>query len=702
VSNIVSITLGGLQCLDAANLWKEATRKGWQTAHWFGKANSFCLTRGREPGKGYFLLRKSDAVTLADSSNVSASFKIVADKPVNNDTTILTRLIVCSITALYANDPDTPSDNCPYLVEVSDRRVNFIMSKAITAPYQATTYGGVLSDLWSTFPTLISAPALPYTPTGTPPIVYLGDRTAWEAYNDILELLECTLVYNPITDAFSIVEYGAIDFSALNSRFISSYAPSSASAGNLPEKIIINFPITDSYTKGYQDYHSVSTSSGLSGAVAGTYFTIWENLEYPGTSTNIADRATQLSALAAIRLQECSKTTRRLYRGFPKTILPGTGIHSVTWRDYGDAAGPSTEFFEARQFPVSRPPYRPPQAAPPTRWKNTSASTCIPYGCIEIYGSDTDGDGDYLLGRRTTRSSDTGLARGSRTGQVYYFNKGDEVAQNAIGYCSTEFPCRAAYDPGFPTPAAMDVWGPSYGSWQLIKSYATGTAGDVTATSGFVLLGGIDDSDADFPTIFATTLDVQRFSTFHAGYECDMTSSDPISYFNFASAVAFMVDLDYNDSGNPDSGGSFIVRSPGNYLIWAAASLSHAGGADTLTGPILVNFDIVCKRSGDSWKSTSVAGTGSNDSGGMDGTVWPNNINLVKYPSGGTFSVAGAQGAETITVTQVTMTNMHFHVTSMYRIALYAGDEIALALGNTSAVNANVSGQCQVMIIALD
>jgi len=239
------------------------------------------------------------------------------------------------------------------------------------------------------------------------------------------------------------------------------------------------------------------------------------------------------------------------------------------------------------------PPTNPSEAAT-IRWKNTDSTTCPPYGIIEIIGAGTDGDGDFYIGRRPSRSSDTSITRSTRRSKVFYVNGPTEVETfdtDNFGVLEIGSPFRAAYNTSDGTPTAGDTWGPEYDSWLLQKEQ-----------SGFVALGGdIDDAEdpADNTALFARPT---NDSFFHANF-----LNGAYEFEAYAGVqdipISELVNVSHLRDFERDEDGWFVCLNPGRYLI--ACTLAFVDGTDepglhfTPFEPILSGFIYLRAGAGD-------------------------------------------------------------------------------------------------------
>jgi hypothetical protein len=224
------------------------------------------------------------------------------------------------------------------------------------------TWAQVWTDLWGKLPSIAgAAPSLPYTPAGNPKnLAYNG--SAWECACDFLALLTCAITYNPIAETFGIARLSqaqsgftdaktAADASTTNPLLYDSKDKTDCSAAGTPASFKGMFPQQhpnqdDNTRAGYE----VDTSSGVSGAVSGTVEPYFER--GPETYCDIGggQNTSELDTRGGERGQELSgkatnsdKFSHLEYSGIVTSMLCGSQVSEVAWRDYGDDDGLRTE-----------------------------------------------------------------------------------------------------------------------------------------------------------------------------------------------------------------------------------------------------------------------------------------------------------------------------------------------------------------------
>lgn len=213
------------------------------------RASSFCMSAGRWPSRGWFLMARRDYDKL-DKYSTSLQLEIGAELAADN----VRMLKGLSIVQAQCATPGLPSDpDALYLVEVTDARGllcnrwyqrpltrfyniraaahprNFILEtgkpqagSAPTPTHIPWTWSEMLQDMWLALPQLGPWPGLPYTPLGTPEGFWFPGTPGWIALCDVLDYLGLTVaVDNTSTNPYTIVRQNAADttFSKLQTKY---------------------------------------------------------------------------------------------------------------------------------------------------------------------------------------------------------------------------------------------------------------------------------------------------------------------------------------------------------------------------------------------------------------------------------------------------------------------------------------------------
>lgn len=381
-------------CIDPRGVYESVSKYGWQTDHWWGKANSFTLYSGPEPGTGYLLLPR-DTVSAWDR-NLTYTLAMVMQYASGRSAVNLyiNNLYITDVNTIYSDSPTEPSSDCMCLVTVKDKRVLFGMSvindaynlEAANPPsltlddvdryHQSTldsgalwTWQTLLNDIWSLLPSGASpgtSPTLPYSPDTFPRDIRFLGQSAWTAYNAVLDKLGCVLIYDPTADVFSLERLGAtqanigaiLTAAVANGDFLASSIPLACTAANIPEKFKVHFP------KRYKHYgtehetdpagtnwttspnHVETINTSVTEAIAGSILPLWDDMaaiiEADGTTANSAAltaRATEVANNYRERINGSgiagNPEQKAAYKGIISGVLPGSEVDSVCYGDVG-------------------------------------------------------------------------------------------------------------------------------------------------------------------------------------------------------------------------------------------------------------------------------------------------------------------------------------------------------------------------------
>lgn len=212
--------LNGLECWNADALVEECAAEGIDTSEWIGKPNSYRTTNGATPASGYVLLTREQVDTFsASGSTPFLTLEFIEEQ------FIVTLPSVVFVRALNLTS-GAPSDDpkAAYLVELSDKRWLARYSNVSAAynvlPGDGFVPGTILGDwvgyiqsMWEAIGILGDFPDLPEDVEFTDGPIHriLPNVNALLALEATLNILGCTLVYNPVLDEFGIGEFGNQD-----------------------------------------------------------------------------------------------------------------------------------------------------------------------------------------------------------------------------------------------------------------------------------------------------------------------------------------------------------------------------------------------------------------------------------------------------------------------------------------------------------
>lgn len=250
-----------------------------------------------------------------------------------------------------------------YIDDGADRNRAKYYADSLVGGATLYTNAEIWSAIWATLPGGFAEPPLPYAlPVPIPKnFSFVGD--SWEEAEKFLASIACTIAYDPITGTFSVIRLSAAQdglaatLDSLSSVRIFDFRPKQAmNAARKPA----NWVFLNSQLHASNDDHNDlnkrnQVATGVSGAI-GSQAT---NLAHP---TNFCDSGGEYNApytenmashiavelTGKLALDEFGGT---IYGGL-RTILPGSQVSLVRWRDYGDGAGLVTELHQwPHEFP---------------------------------------------------------------------------------------------------------------------------------------------------------------------------------------------------------------------------------------------------------------------------------------------------------------------------------------------------------------
>jgi hypothetical protein len=228
--------LGFFECISADSVADAANEHDLDISLFWGKANSFVTTLGKEAARAFVLMTLDDIKTLRMFSDNSAKgFDLKFDDGTNSIT--IKKLIPYQVTAAIpgqmtlGQDPTgtdaTVDPNTPFLVELRDFRAvlyneffanpidkdyNFVAPDSASPYYTYTTLNNdgtnpftwqlVLDDLWGKFNLPTKSPQLPdaVQPHFVPQNLRFLNNPLLDVYCSLLRRLGCDLFIDPTVD----------------------------------------------------------------------------------------------------------------------------------------------------------------------------------------------------------------------------------------------------------------------------------------------------------------------------------------------------------------------------------------------------------------------------------------------------------------------------------------------------------------------
>jgi len=378
----------GLQVIDPGELYASFVAAGLRTDQFWGLANSISCPVGMEPGSAWFVVKRSVANSLSVNSYIDLEWvhENSGSTPTRFNNYVLYRNIAIGLDA---------GNDAPRLLEFRDKRQVLSLS-AIDAEYNVRqthrfghsgttdlfytdtlnagspwTWQGMFEAAWNTLPAAIrgTAPTLAYSPASQPEN-FRFHGSSWEAIREILDATHSVLCYNPFTDTFTVQRVGATQsgLSSALSALVQSgrlMQPLNAASGlglaNAPQKVRFYFPyrieddaqfLVESEAGNYvvDPYYTIDKNTSISGAETGTilhyrtkFIAELDPAENVTNATALNTLADEMVALIAAKINDVADNRDDTYMGIVTSIVPGSEVREMVWRDYGDADGCVTE-----------------------------------------------------------------------------------------------------------------------------------------------------------------------------------------------------------------------------------------------------------------------------------------------------------------------------------------------------------------------
>lgn len=376
-------TVNGLRCIDPGEVAAAHQQLGIPADFW-SKANSVTCNVGQEPGSAWLLLPRVNGDALGANA-----YHSIAWEHENGTTTFPGWVLHRAV--LQGLDGDSYA---PYLCEFRDKRQVLKLS-CIDAAYNVRrpspcgdstgegyfedtlntgtpyTWQQMFAAVWGNLPAAVagSAPTLAYVPTEAPENWSFHGISAWDAVGQVLEFLQSRIVLNPLTGVFTVARLGAEQtgltaaLAALTHLRMQDWGPrSDLNLSIAPATVRFFFPKRfhscgqwyDDYVDGgplVDEFHTIDKTTGLTGAQTGTvlpyHVEIVAEIEDDGSTvanaTALGALADDLVAKLADRFNRATERGGWQYSGIVTSALPGSEIHTVVWRDFGDDTGCVTE-----------------------------------------------------------------------------------------------------------------------------------------------------------------------------------------------------------------------------------------------------------------------------------------------------------------------------------------------------------------------
>lgn len=436
-NKFTSWTLGGKACILAdLGAYPRAS----------GLANGYWCPLGPEPGVAHVLMKRGDLETLSLNSKLTLRI---------NDSKSVSFPGLWYINAVAVSSGPALNASRVYLVKLADSRYmlkkfggtlnkgynvhGYVSLRDLTDTttdllpedcYSESlnsgalwTWATMLENIWNLLPNAGTFPGLPATPAGNPEGFHFTGESTWAAFNAILDHVNFALQYNPLTDAFAIVDLrtsqsGLSNALTANGLPMLDYAPYAGVASHFPASVVNHYPegtsqygafddapLDDNYLFGAELAESATTSK--TGAVTGTKIDLYDNRQMrtddpllPKTSRTTETTQRKTDWLAR---QNTSESYAHLeYQGVVSNVLPGSQVKAVHWHNFGD--GTRTEIARFPGMPsANRSLYLPgPMKEGETecfKWLDVArkGKPVYPHVCqwVKLYSGTPNSDGLY-------------------------------------------------------------------------------------------------------------------------------------------------------------------------------------------------------------------------------------------------------------------------------------------------------------------
>ena len=375
-------TFGGRKLIEPGSALEVCRRHRLPMDAWLGRANTYHCPSGIEAGRAWLLMHRIELDAL-DRKAGHELFLASEDSEIR----------VPGLTILQARrvvpGPDRAAGD-GYLIEAADRRwklrgipidQGFNVRKDPVddpaLPWRDDTldsgnrwsWSGMIEEIWKLLPDLGPWPGLPYEPHGLPEGFAFWGSTAVEALDYCLLRLNCELVYNPLTDSFSITNVGVLDEVWLTAEAlrrplrIEDEAVDSAARGYRPETVRVLFRKADKPLEE-SPYHAIDLpdqNGTPEGVISGSTVTLFDDLlaeppenpddpdAAPANVSDLQDRAEERVSQYFLRIDARQRRYRGVWVGIldDPGLLPGSQLTDTRWGDRGQ--GLLTEAVRAEQ-----------------------------------------------------------------------------------------------------------------------------------------------------------------------------------------------------------------------------------------------------------------------------------------------------------------------------------------------------------------
>ncbi len=339
--------INGKKPLSIPPIAETAQQAGWPM-DWYGLANSVSCPRGKMWGEAHFLV----STATLDGLSLDSPVSITAE---HEDGETEWQAYYCIRTEAITQDPDTPA----HWITLADRRWFFSKASACNKRYNlrnsptgyitSTTNGGtaytweeILEDLWDELPTPGTAPTLPITPGSTPENLIFEGVNAWEAINQVLTAIGCSVCYDPFEDSFSYVELKATQsglsslIDANDNRILWEYGPTDLPKSHYPANVVVTFTkLPDGLDAPFASPPETETVSLGQPSFSDTNWPIHDTMFwFDDNSAQRATRASEIKDALIGLLKPMAEPMGRVYAGVVEFTI-GSDLTEIVWTSDG-------------------------------------------------------------------------------------------------------------------------------------------------------------------------------------------------------------------------------------------------------------------------------------------------------------------------------------------------------------------------------
>lgn len=377
-------SFGNQACADVGQAIRDTQRNGITTEPWGRLCNGYKCTAGVKYGEGDILLTRDQIKVLArqrDDLLINEPYDLIIS--VHDESVTIKDMFVVAAVSCHPSSDDDPM--ALYHVRLADKRYvmrrhpidkRYNMRVTPTGPYVDGTqdtmvygsgsgaYGAptpwtwtrMFQDIWSYLPANYAGECpdvSAYFPEDFYPENFnFAGWYALDAIGFILDRLALALIYNPMTGLFSVCRPGESQPEVANAvlkyfkghRLIDDAGPLEPTAGRIPEKIRVSFPIQPKQAYGRAEWYSIDVNDPDPDgwAVDGSIEFVRDDLPamYQGlnTLTNLGELQERALLRAVEWFQERKEGITRmqkLFSGALSDFVLGGLTRSVCWRDAG-------------------------------------------------------------------------------------------------------------------------------------------------------------------------------------------------------------------------------------------------------------------------------------------------------------------------------------------------------------------------------